>query len=118
MKVEDNVDTLWEGLKSVFNESAGSVVGKRKKRVKEWMSEDTIKTIEERKKIKDKINSTRSTRIAALCREENQTLNKEVKRKCRRDKRDNMNRMIQEAGDAATRGEQGTLLQNHQENQR
>ena len=73
------------------------------------MSEDTIKTIEERKKIKNKINSTRSTRIAAQYREEYQALNKEVKRKCRRDKRENMDRMIPEAEDAAARGEQGTL---------
>ena len=61
--------------------------------------------------IKNKINCTRSTRITVQYSEDYQTLNKEVKRtgKCRRDKRENMNRMIQEAEDAAARGEQGTL---------
>ena len=63
MEVEDSVDTLSEGFKTVFNESASSVVGKRKKVVKDWISEYTINMIEE-KKIKNKINSTRSTRIA------------------------------------------------------
>ena len=50
---KDIVDTLWEGFKNL-NQVARSVVSKRRKDVKDWMSQDNIKTIEARKKIKIK----------------------------------------------------------------
>jgi hypothetical protein len=48
---EESVDSMWDGSKSLFNESAEATFGQRRKEVKEWMMEDTWEAIEEKKKL-------------------------------------------------------------------
>ena len=109
MEEDEGVNAIWDGFKSVFNETAEATIGKRKKEVKEWMTDDTWRTIEERKTVKIKMTSSKSTRIAGRFREEYQRLDREVKQKCRRDKREFINGLISEAEEAARKGEQGTV---------
>lgn len=52
--------------------------------------------IEESKEMKRNRNSTKSTRIESKWRKEYQKLDREVKRKCRRDKREYNNELIRE----------------------
>ena len=55
------------------------------------------------------MNSTKSTRIASKWREEYQRLDREVKRKCRSNKREYIIGMIREVEEAARNGELGKL---------
>ena len=100
---------MWDEFKTAYNEIEEVILGKRRKDVKEWVSENTMKTIEERKEMKRKMNCTKSTRIASKLTEEYQKFDREMKRKCRRDKREYINGMIREAEEAARKGEQETL---------
>ena len=109
MENEEDVDTMWDEFKTAYNETAEVILGKRRKDVKEWVSENTLKTIEKRKEMKRKMNSIKSTRSGSKWRDEYQKLDREVKRKCRRDKREYINGMIREGVEAARKGEQGTL---------
>ena len=77
--------------------------------MKDWMSEATIKKIEERKDMKKKINSSKSARVKEKFQIEYRRLDKEVKHMCRCDKRENMNNLIEHAEKAAQMGDQGTL---------
>ena len=45
MDDEESADSIWDRFKSVFNETAETTIGKRRKEVKEWMTEDTWRTI-------------------------------------------------------------------------
>ena len=87
MEDEEDVDTMWDEFKTAYNETAEVILGKRRKDVKEWVSENTLETMEERKEMKRKMNSTKSTRIARKWREEYRKLDRETKRKCKRDKK-------------------------------
>ena len=52
-------DELWEKMKHVIKDTAGSVIGKRRKRVnKPWITEATLKLMDIRKCLK--VNKTRS----------------------------------------------------------
>ena len=87
MEDEEDVDTIWDEFKTAYNETTEVILGKRRKDVKEWVSENTLETMEERKEMKRKMNSTKSTRIARKWREEYRKLDREAKRKCKRDKK-------------------------------
>ena len=49
MEDEEDVDTMWDEFKTAYNETTEVILGKRRKDVKEWVSENTL---ENRKKEK------------------------------------------------------------------
>ena len=49
MEDEEDVDTMWDEFKTAYNETTEVILGKRRKDVKEWISENTL---ENRKKEK------------------------------------------------------------------
>ena len=65
------------------------------------------KKIEERREIK--INSTKSKRVLEKLNGEYKKKDTDIKRSCRKDKREATNTLIEEAEEASKRGEQGTL---------
>ena len=67
---------------------------------KEWMSEDTWKLVEERYKMKGKMEAAK-TRNQKLDSAHVYNMNKEVKRSCRRDTRKRIYNIAREAEDAA-----------------
>ena len=58
----DTIQEKWNNIKSIFTETAEKTVGFVKSKNKEWISTDTLQKIQERKQIKQKINSTKSKR--------------------------------------------------------
>jgi hypothetical protein len=92
----------------VFTQTAENTIGKRQKEMKDWVSEASIKKIEERRDMK-KINSSKSARVKEKFQIEYRRIDKEVKHMCRCYKRENMNNLIEHAEKAAQMGEQGTL---------
>ena len=68
-------------------EAGKKVLGPRRRKKEEWIRTDTWKKIEDRKEKKRKILSTRSARLKAQMKESCHTLDKEVKRSTRADKK-------------------------------
>ena len=46
---DTTVERQWEGMKKVWNETCDTVIGKRPRQNKEWISVDTLTKIKERK---------------------------------------------------------------------
>ena len=94
---EMNIDSF----NQVLTETSKSLLGYRKKRKEEWIKTDTWKTIDERKETKKKINGTKSQRIKNQLQTRYSTLDKEVKRKTKADKRAFIENLADEAETAA-----------------
>ncbi|XP_068739487.1 craniofacial development protein 2-like [Montipora capricornis] len=73
-------------IEEVYTETADKVMGRVKKRSKQWLRDDTWRAIEERRQIGNKM-STRSERVKGRLRIEYRVKDREVKRRAREDKR-------------------------------
>ena len=73
---------------------------------KEWITPDTWKDIEERRRLKKKINDSRSARLQDRYRAEYSETNRRVKRKIQTDKRAYAEELARQAEEAARKGEQ------------
>jgi hypothetical protein len=106
---EDNIHRDWEAFSTVYNETAVKILGMKEREKKEWISAETWKTIDERKNIKNEINSARSERKQAIKQQQYSMKDREVKKRIRADKRERMNALAQEAEDAANSNDMRTL---------
>ena len=102
---EMNIDSF----NQVLTETSKSLLGYRKNRKEEWIKTDTWKTIDERKETKKKINDTKSQRIKNQLQTRYSTLDKEVKRKTKADKRAFIENLADEAETAAQMQNMATL---------
>ena len=93
----------------MLTETSKSLLGYRKKRKEEWIKTDTWKTIDERKETKKKINDPKSQRIKNQLQTRYSTLDKEVKRKMKADKRAFIENLADEAETAAQMQNMATL---------
>ena len=104
-----DVEESWSKYKKAYEETGQKILGKRKKVNKEWITDDSWKTIEERKNIKHDVNSAKSMRLKERKREEYREADKKVKRTIRKDKRLYIDNLASEAEEVAKKGHQGTL---------
>ncbi len=100
------VETLnesWTNLKDAYISAADTILGTKTRRKNEWISEATWAKVQERKMIKDKLNSAKTRAQKAQTAKQHQAINTEVKRSARRDKRlyiENLASQAQAAADA------------------
>lgn len=106
---ESSVEEQWKQVESIYSNSAKDTVGYKKRNDKEWISQDTLLAIDERKKEKAKILTCKSQRLRAIQQQIYQRANTKVKRLARRDKRTFIDGLAKEAEEAARRKEQGTV---------
>ena len=112
--VED-IEEKWRQFKKVYNENAKKVLGEKRRVKNDWISGETYRKIEERRRLKEKIGRTRSApplpslreRATAACA----VKDKEVKTSARADKRRRLNNLAEEAEIAATNNCSGDLYQ-------
>lgn len=96
---------MWEAERKAFLESAEKALGFQKGKSKPWISQQTWKVINERKKIKTKLDSTKSEGIRNKIWKQYRQKDKEAKRSMREDKRKWMTEKAQAAQTAAETGE-------------
>ena len=84
-------------------------IGYKKKARKEWITDNTWKSIEERKKLKTKILETKSPRLKERITKEYREKEKEIKTSARRDKRNRIEKPAEKAEEAANKGDIATL---------
>ena len=102
---EMNIDSF----NQVLTETSKALLGYRKNRKEEWIKTDSWKTIDERKETKKKINDTKSQRIQEQLQTRYSSLDKEVKRKTKADKRAFIENLADEADTAAQMQNMATL---------
>ena len=98
--VED-IEEKWGQFKEVYNESAKKVLGEKRRMKSDWISGETYKKIEERRRLKEKIGCTRSSRLKERATAAYVVKDKEVKASARADKRRRLNNLAEEAETAA-----------------
>jgi len=99
------VHRKWATFKSSFQKTAEEVLGRKEKSHKPWISHNLWATIDDRKKLKQKIEVTKSERIKDQLRKDYKEKDKETKRSIRRDKRKWIADLIREAEEAANKGQ-------------
>ena len=107
---EDNsVQAAWDQIKTILTESAEKVLGFVKKSRKAWITDRTWNKIEERRRMKEKVNQSHSERIKQIRRRQYADKNKEVKACAREDKEKFIEDRAKEAEEAAAKGEMNTV---------
>ncbi|CAG2254605.1 unnamed protein product [Mytilus edulis] len=93
----------------MFNDTAENVLGIRDSTSKRWISDTTWNVIEKRRSTKSKCNQARSERLKEKLQKEYSELNKEVKKKARKDKLQYIEGLANEAEEACKHGELSTV---------
>ena len=98
---ELDIEQEWSKIKEMYSSTCEEVLGKAKRERKTWMSENTWRLVEERRVLKAMLETakTRQQKFAAV--ERYNEKNHEVKRSCRRDKRQRIDEIAREAEEAA-----------------
>ena len=104
-ETDHDATNKWDTIKKTYVEVATKVLGHKKKNYKEWLTQETWKKIEERKQLKIKMLSTKSTRLQQQVQKAYKGKDEEVKKSARNDKRAYVEGLAAEAESAAARGE-------------
>ena len=98
---ELDIEQEWSKIKEMYSSTCEEVLGKAKREQKTWMSENTWRLVEERRVLKAMLETakTRQQKLAAV--ERYNKKNHQVKRSCRRDKRQRIDEIAREAEEAA-----------------
>ena len=108
---ELSVDDEWRQIEQGYVETCEQVLGRAKANRKEWISKETWELIEQRKVAKNTINMARTRNQKREASKRYQELNREVKRRCRRDKRAYVEAEAERAEEAGKRGDARTLYE-------
>ncbi|VDP47236.1 unnamed protein product [Schistosoma margrebowiei] len=81
------VESNWKGIKEAITLTCHEVLGQKKHHHKEWITVDTLDKIQERRKKKAAISTSRTRAEKAKAQAEYTEVNKQVKRRIKTDKR-------------------------------
>ena len=99
------IDEMWTDVREVYQETGNVVLGLRKGKRKKWLKDDTWNTLEKRKKQKNVVDSFHGSSEALLIEKvKYRSLDSEVKRKARKDRRDYFEDLADEAEVAINSG--------------
>ena len=105
----ENVESKWNKFKTVYKETSEKILGFKKNKSKPWISIDTWNKIDERKKIKSKLLGTNSPETKEELKVEYSNKDRMVKRSARKDKRDYIDNLAEQAEAAARHGDSREL---------
>ncbi|CAG2242261.1 unnamed protein product [Mytilus edulis] len=106
---QSSIEKKWENIKEVYQNTSEKIIGFRKSSSKQWLTSDTWKAVDERAKLKEKVLSTRSSRLKEQTQKEYAEKDKEVKKRARKDKKNHLEERAEEAEKAAARGDLSTV---------
>ena len=105
------MDDEWRQIEQGYVETCEQVLGRAKANRKEWISKETWGLIEQRKVAKNTTNMARIRNQKREASKRYQELNREVKRRCRRDRRAYVEAKAERAEEAGKRGDARTLYE-------
>ena len=95
------VEQQWEGMKKVWNETCDTIIGKRTRQNKEWISVDTLTKIKERKVCKAMLNNSKTRSAKTTAQHMYNEKHNEVKRSVRKDRKNFIDNVTKEAEEAS-----------------
>ena len=101
---EMDIESKWKQSKELWIDTCEEVLGKKRKQQKEWISTNTIKKIEARKKKKGLLNRSLTRASKARAQEEYTAADKEVKKNVKKDKKAYIDDLAKQAEEAAGQG--------------
>ena len=108
-EAERDAESAWRIAKERYLHACECVLGKKRKRDKNWISAETWSLINKRRETKEKKGSARSQRLIEKPSAEYILANREVRKNLRKDKRMHYENLASQAEQAAIRGEQSEL---------
>jgi hypothetical protein len=99
----------WKVIKQAYAETCDKVLGKASHKRKNWISSDTWNKMDERRKLKEKLNQAVTRQQKRQAQREYSEKDMEVKRSCKNDKRTYANNLTRDAEEAARKGDIKTL---------
>ena len=97
----DTIEGRWKKIKEAFVKTLEESVGKKKRKHKPWITQATLDKMDERKRVKDKLNKARTRAETSRYQEEYRQKHKEVKKSVKEDKRNYITELATEAETAA-----------------
>ncbi|XP_078682172.1 uncharacterized protein LOC144916725 [Branchiostoma floridae x Branchiostoma belcheri] len=105
-----DLEDQWSFFRETLTQSAEETIGRRRgSRKEQWIKEDTWKLIDERKKMKGERDRARSAEKKEETRNLYRDLDRQVKKSCRTDKREWLEKKSSEAEEAAKKNDARTL---------
>ena len=101
---EDNLDKQWERVKETVLDTCRETLGPNKSNQKEWISEDTLQKVEERKRRKNVVNNSRTRAQTAKAQKDYNDAQRAVQQSVRKDKRSYMESLADDAEKASQKG--------------
>ena len=98
-----------DSFNQVFKEAGEKFLGFKKRKKEEWIQGETFEKIETKRKVKQQISSTQSERVRDQLRRKYSELHHEVKEMTKRSKRKFVERLVEDAEEAAGRQDLKTL---------
>ena len=101
---DEEVEKQWQDFEDAYKETGKEVPGDKKKGQKPWISKESWELVEERKRLKNNIEQTKSDRIKQNHMDKYRCKDKEVKKSMRQDKRKWVDHLAMEEEEAAYNG--------------
>ena len=98
-----DVENRWNSIRDGFCKAAEATLKYQGGNRKEWITEETWASVEERSRIRAKLLDSKSERIRERIQKEYNAMNEIVKKNARRDKRAFADQLAKEAKEAANK---------------
>ena len=112
MITEDtDVHTIWEKTKETIKTTCDEELGPRKKQNKEWITEETLTRVQQRKQKKEILNASKTRATKATAMAEYTKAHQRVRQSVKKDKREYFEDMADKAEQAAHHGNMKELYE-------
>ena len=108
---DGTIEKQWEQVRDTFTSVCEDKLGFRKHTYKTWLSNNTVKKIEDKRAVRQKLLNARTRAQSQTFHSEYSVLQKEVKKSCRQDKRKQVDNLATLAEAATVQHDLGTLYQ-------
>ena len=98
-----DINTLWRGVKEMWNKTCEETLGLKTRKHKEWITAETLRKIKVRKEKKAIKNNSKTRAAKTKAQSEYTLVNTEVKKCIKRDQKKYMDNMTREAEEASAK---------------
>jgi len=106
------VEDKWRGMREAWTSACRKTVGKKSCKHQDWITPETLQKVDTRKRKKEALNSSKTRAAKQVATQEYRVADRDVKSSARRDKRAYIERMAEEAEEAAGKNNIRALYDN------
>ena len=101
---ETDIEEHWTKIREIFESTCKEELGPKTYKNKDWMTQESLDKVEERKRLKTKINNSRTRAEKLLAQQEYGEKNREVRKAIQKDKNIYLEELAERAEKAAANG--------------